>query len=524
MQLPTPLSQILQRKLIVSTTVMTYTVSYPDVEEVRPRVRQAVQEFIKEVAEDIKSRGYITPTSEVIIKECPLPEPECVPTPRGLITLYSSRQDEFFGDIAEWLVLSGNGFPEPDRPDDDVPTTVIGNPDKLSSDQEQRLFRHQNAVFNLAGDVLNYVGAIEFKQEAFEAAFEQEFLPRYETDLEGYKVVIPLLNVISPEEIDNSMELFLESGFEIHHRGTYHRVESLVLTRLDHATANALRTFEYNYRQSNQSELINPDQLALRAEIKSSVNKELPREMTDAPGKQLGKRFVTALRLFAPTAGPVGFQRAFEITSGWKTYRFGLPEVIDTDEGGREPAFERDAYELPSSDWKQFQNLWSELAHQIRLDPRYELSTALRRFNEMYVKPYPGDRLLDCMIACEGLLLRGSHPGTKTSRMSLRASLLLDEFADLDRADTRDRIKTAYKRRGKLVHQDRYLTGILNPQGERDSSSFLHPEEYLTDLRALLADVILAYLETTRNGYSVSEVNEAIDTAVRDAPFNVDKP
>ena len=489
--------------------------------EIKERVREAVQNFINTVADDVVSEGYRIPKKDVVRDEEIKSKVDQVPVPRELITLYSSRQDEFFRDAADWLVSSGNRFPEPNY-EEGVPTAIIGNPDNLPSKRERRVAHHENVIFNFAGDVLNYVGDVEFDEEAFNVAFENEFLPNYRTDLRSYEIVVPLLNFTGPSGFDSDVDVLLEGGIEIHHGHTYHRVESISLSTLSKATASGLSTFEYNYRQRNPSDLIQPGQWAIHAEVKSSTDGSTDHQMTDTPGKQLGKRIVTALRLFRPTDGSVGFQRAFEISPGWQMYRLGIPAVLDIDEGRREPPLEREYYTLEDAEQEAFQELWSQLCGEIKLDPEYEMSTALRRFNEMYVKPYPGDRLLDCMIACEGLLLRGPHPGTKTSRMSLRASLLLDDFAGVERQETRNRIKTAYERRGKLVHQDEYLADILNPDADRDSESFVHPAEYLTELRELLANVVLAYLMTTNNGHTVSEVNESIDSTLRDAPFSLE--
>jgi hypothetical protein len=494
-----------------------------DFDDVKPRIREAVKEFIESVAEDVVSEGYRIPEKDILLRDESTPEVHQIVVPRELITLYSNRQDEFFRDVAEWLIDSGNAFPKDDSIDDEeIPTSVLGDKADLPSERESETFHHENVVFNFAGDVLNYIGDVEFDEKAFDVAFKNEFRPNYETGLRSYEIVIPLVNFTGPRGFDSDENIPLNSDIEIHHRGTYHRVDSVSLSTLDEETADALRTFEYNYRHRNPSDLINSGQWAIYAEVSSSTyNTAIPHKMMDAPGEQLGKRIVTALRLFGPKKGSVGFDRAFELSFGWQTYRLGIPEVLDLDEGGREPSLSRESYSLTEDDQAEFQNLWSQLCSEIRLDPGYELSTSLRRFNEMYVKPYPGDRLLDCMIACEGLLLRGPHPGTKKSRMSLRASLLLDEFAGIDRRETRELIKTAYEHRGKLVHEDEYLTDILNPGVDRDSKSFVHAEEYLTQLRELLANVILAYLRATSNNHPVSELNQELDNALRDAQFNL---
>jgi hypothetical protein len=495
-----------------------------DLDEVKPRIREAVQEFIESIDEDVVSEGYRIPKKEILMSGESTPDVHQVAVPRELITLYSNHQDEFFRDVAEWLVDSGNTFPKDyTANDEEAPNTVLGDPDDLPSERESQVLHYENVVFNFAGDMLNYVGGVDFDEKAFNVAFESEFRPNYETGLRSYEIIIPLINFTGPRGFDSDENIPLDSGIEIHHRGTYHRVDSVSLSTLNEETADALRTFEHNYRHRNPSDLIHSGQWAIHAEVSSSTdNSAIPHEMMDAPGQQLGKRIVTALRLFGPKKGSVGFNRAFEVSSGWQTYRFGIPEVLDLDEGGREPSLSRESYSLTEEDQEEFQNLWTQLCSEIRLDPEYELSTSLRRFNEMYVKPYPGDRLLDCMIACEGLLLRGPHPGTKRSRMSLRASMLLDEFAEINRSETRKRIKTAYEQRGKLVHEDKYLADILNSGIDRDSECFVHPEEYLIELRELLSYVILAYLRATSNDYSVSDLNGDLDDAIQDAPFSLD--
>lgn len=495
-----------------------------ELDEVKLRIREAVQEFINAVEDDLESEDFSIPKKNIFLTNDSSVNVKQVTVPGDLIRSYSNQQDEFFREVSTWLIDSGNSFPENKGVDyNEIPSSSFADTAESPSKRDLNIKRHSNILFNFAGDVMNYVGDIKFEKEAFNTSFEKEIVPNYnQNSLHSYRIVVPLINFDGPRENNSDISISLDSDVEIKRKDRYHRINSIRLSTLNCETVDALKTFEYNHRQRNPSELLYSGQWAIHAKVNSSTDlASFQHQRMGEPGEQLGKRIVTALRLFGPANGSVGFERSFEICSGWQKCRFGIPEVIDLDEGSREPPLKNDIFTLSEEDEEDFKNFWNDYGNEIQLNPDYELSTSLRRFNEMYVKPYPGDKLLDCIIACEGLLLFGPSPGTKKSRMSLRAGLLLEDMDGIDRQETRDQIKTAYEHRGKLVHENKYLTDILNADTDSDSQTFNHPEDYITQLRELLANVILAYIRAKSIGHSVSEVNNMLDNALREAPFNL---
>lgn len=452
-------------------------------------IKAAVKEFAQQMTEDFEQ----VPKQEIIIGDGIAIETKEIPKPSEFLTYYSSEQDDLFRDVAITLLEEGE------------------NGQEISEDN---ILNTTNNIFNFAGDVLDYSGGYCVNEEAFNAAYQDTFKSESPQGLREFELIIPFENLNLADE-----PIQLSTDFQIwNDSSSHHRILELELAKLTEPEISGIMTYEAEHGYPRRS----PQKVTkygLRGRIQSSIHPN----PNDQPGVKVGRRIATALRLFDPSRGSVGSKDAYLAKSGWLDHREGIKTVVKKSESSREPPLSQDLYELFVGEDEGFQEFWSEYASEIRIDHNYDLATSIRRYNETYVKHYYEDQLIDCAVALESMLLFGdSNPGTRSSRMKLRGSILLDTVFNEDRDRTRTLIDDVYEFRGEIVHQNEYLANVLKNNDRIDLLDGCdHPQEVISEARTLLGKVLRAYLKLRSDGYSISKVNEMIDESIEDASFSI---
>jgi hypothetical protein len=216
------------------------------------------------------------------------------------------------------------------------------------------------------------------------------------------------------------------------------------------------------------------------------------------------------------------FESVYLSKDSWFEYRTGIPMISDHTSYNRSQRTTLKGGNNYGAD-AEFAEFWNNHRNLIRFDSEYTLSGALRRFNEMHLKHYPEDQILDCLIACESTLLRsgGVVKSSITSSLKLFASMLLDGRTRYSRSEIRDIFMELYRLRGEIVHENKTLDTILS---EGDFEEI--PEEVDLTIglaREMLASILRAYMaEKLQNGRSVGATNQLINEAINEAPYPPD--
>lgn len=160
---------------------------------------------------------------------------------------------------------------------------------------------------------------------------------------------------------------------------------------------------------------------------------------------------VVALRLFR--AGAVDLTSISVMSIGWNVHGGGGSTTRH-----RSPLL-RPNYTLPKAEIPLFVRFWADFQRQ-RSKKRSRVELALRRFNLAYERLLPEDRLIDCVIALEALLLRAEEQQELAFRMALRGSRLLGRDPDA-RSDLFSRFRSAYRVRSEIVHGGSVPTEVV---------------------------------------------------------------
>lgn len=107
-------------------------------------------------------------------------------------------------------------------------------------------------------------------------------------------------------------------------------------------------------------------------------------------------------------------------------------------------------YVLSKEEIPDLLNFWN-FFQRARRKKRNRIEVALRRFNFGYGRITPEDKLIDCLIAFEALLLRKEERQELEYRLALRGSVLLGKTPD-GRKRVFEELKTAYRERSNIVH------------------------------------------------------------------------
>jgi hypothetical protein len=145
-----------------------------------------------------------------------------------------------------------------------------------------------------------------------------------------------------------------------------------------------------------------------------------------------------------------------------------------------------------------------EIYNGIRQIPSKEsfapLRFAIRRFNSSYGKLRHEDRLLDCTIALESLLV--SDERDLSLQFRLYGALLLEP--NRQRAKTYDFLKKLYGYRSKIVHKGGDIPDLLKASADSGVS-------FLEETFQITREVIVAFLECSGNGEPPAKVRQRIE-------------
>lgn len=151
----------------------------------------------------------------------------------------------------------------------------------------------------------------------------------------------------------------------------------------------------------------------------------------------------TALRLFK--RGAVGFHNIRMVPTFWH------PFLGRETTGLSQPtALWGSWYALSSDEIEPFLAFWH--SYQRASDARRpQIDVARRRFEFSYERSRPEDKLIDCLIGFEALLLTQEERAELEYRLALRGATLLSDTAE-QRLSIFNDLKLAYRERSKIVH------------------------------------------------------------------------
>ena len=396
----------------------------------------------------------------------------------------------------------------------------------------------EQGLFEFVGVVLNYVGQFQFDEDAFAAAFEEQFEPRF-TDREYARFLLCLKNTsiepdisidldtniqgspdyLGPFAVDTlrirSLDELEETGITTHEApgtGVLEPIETLDAGRPNAALEIVLRRrrpFREIAREIDDNE------------IRSWRNLDFDVTPTDVyPWQQLTdvvKYLATSvrrcLRLLCPQ-GTIGFEKGYHVVPGRETYRgIGTPVTFELE------------FECPSATTSthiaedralEIHQFWSTHRDRIATD-HDKFQNPLARFERMFSRESLEDQLVDCVVGCETTVLKGGSPGGNRYRLGVRTAVLLGNHNSLDWSPERiaEFFKTLYEQRNGVVHEDKPLPD--SPSGGRiviGDSEFL-ASIFLTYARELYADIIREYLDLVEmQDESIQDINERIDATV----------
>ena len=141
---------------------------------------------------------------------------------------------------------------------------------------------------------------------------------------------------------------------------------------------------------------------------------------------------------------------------------------------------------LQETEFAEFSRIHTALADPT-IEKRRRFQLAIRRLNFTYARFRPEDRLIDCLIAFESLLLQASERQELEYRLSLRACALLGGDAAA-RRQLFNRLKAAYRERSAIVHG----SAPHNTITVEGSPIPLH--QFVDDVRQLLRSILTTFL------------------------------
>lgn len=171
------------------------------------------------------------------------------------------------------------------------------------------------------------------------------------------------------------------------------------------------------------------------------------------PGKAIDVRepqqrfdaVVTLLRLFK--GAPVGYRYSELRPLQWST---GIGGRLSGSPRHGPLGFLGEPYRLTREELQAVLKLWREYRGVLSEIPHDQVLIAISRFNDVYARVRPEDKLIDCVIALEALLLGGARTDL-AFRFALRGSMVFAE-TPADRGKVRAVLSNAYKERSALVH------------------------------------------------------------------------
>lgn len=146
-----------------------------------------------------------------------------------------------------------------------------------------------------------------------------------------------------------------------------------------------------------------------------------------------------------------------------------------------------------------------------------EITSTLRRYDNMFKNLYVEDSIVDCAIGFEGSLLRdlGHASSSATFRLKYRGGALLQD-RDVERERVQNFFKSLYSIRGDIVHQDRNIDQLLSNSNFKIIRDFEDNTDravkYSKFARKMLGYTITEYLDMQLDyGLGVTQTNRFLD-------------
>lgn len=157
-------------------------------------------------------------------------------------------------------------------------------------------------------------------------------------------------------------------------------------------------------------------------------------------------KLVTALRLFQ--SGVAGFNLI-------RTLRMlDIPTMVGgTRSGLTYKRFWGQPYALTGAKVREFKSFWNRF-NKIDVEQPAPLSVAIRRFNYAYERDRLEDKLVDYMIAFEGLFFKRGEIGEFRHKLAIRVSRLLKQSYK-ERGKTTKQMTEFYDKRSAVVHGEK---------------------------------------------------------------------
>lgn len=466
-----------------------------DFEEIRNRVKKGVKDFIDAIDwseyDDPEERLIKANTDGKITGSVSLLRPSLVLSREDLYgELRNSREDYTLNKVSNWLYESGNGF-EINFEDDEG--NKVENPDK----NNVRSW-YESELVKLVGAVLDYAGKFEFDEEAFERAFEKEFLEgNYKSTT--YQEIVLLTNFSGPAEpveLTTDVDIPIDEDLEI---------EKIEISPLTEEEISAIYTheqkfFEIGFGGGGFGPFNKPEYKIL---VESNYS-----EGFHGDSGRLINYIAKAMRLYKPESGGVGTAGDYTLVKNWKYYREGFPRVKSASSREDDTKGSRKDYLLESDEIPDFKEFWRKNAKYIAQPPD-NTSIALKRFNQMYKDSEAEDAIIDAAIGFESTLVKDMPPTTESInyRLRTRAPILIASRCKEDRGQIREFFKEIYNVRSKIIHEGKSMKSLLN-SSEFESTEFKHKT------RKYLRDVVLEYWQLIEKYSSIDEVNKEIDNAM----------
>lgn len=402
--------------------------------------------------------------------------------------------------------------------------------------EEKRIEDIERGLFAFVGIVLKYAGHWEFNEDAFDAAYDEQFEPRF-SDREYSRFLLCLKNTTIEPDTTIDLETGLQGSPD--YLGPY-EIDSLRIRPLDGLEETGIASHEapgtgvleqvesLDARRSNPALEIVLHRLRPYREIAAEIDeininpwKEPDFEITPVdvyPWQQLidvveyiaiGIR--RCLRLLSPR-GTVGFSKGYHVVPGWETYR-GISAPVTFE-------FEFDCpsatvgNHIAGDSAGEIQQYWEKHRDQLSIDNSM-FQNPLSRFEMMFSRESLEDKLVDCVVGCETTLLKDGKRGGNRYRLGVRAAVLFGNRDSQDWSPERmaEFFRTLYEWRNEVVHRDVALPNEPNADQLISVSdrSYL-ASDFLIQAREFYADTIREYHKINRTeNKSIDTINERID-------------
>jgi len=484
-------------------------------DELKQQVRESVENFIQTVSDEMDS----IPKNPIAVGDRKNRDAKFVNHPSKILHRYSPRQEEFFIETAEWINNTENGF-EIERYKSSPKITIVDRFGERvhKSTEEPILSTYCNALFNFAGTVMDYSGDYAISDEGFDVAYREHWLPKYESGLKTFEILIPFHYFTVTGK--NNPKIQLSSKFKLRQRRhNYYRIESLCISPLTEPERRGMQTALANGGTKFDQFFVNTCSYKICAKVAAREPEATQYDL----GKEVATRVATALRLFNldPEEGDLTIGATFRKEPSWLEFRENIPYFRIVGDRLKDRTQQQASYFLYPDTIENFSKFWKQYNSQIRIDKDGQFSRSIQRFNEIRSKRFYEDQLLDCLIGLEGLLLRGvGSNSSKTLRLKLRGGQILDDKMPYERDKIQSFLQDIYSVRGGIVHENKYLNELLeeNDQLKLLDDEFDHPEDVVGESRRFMGATIVCYMHLTKKkDLSIDEIGEKLDETALNA-------